>query len=235
MSATLIVGSRELDQELVVLSGDSHHHLVRVRRAQVGERVRLVDGLGRARWAEVSEIGGKAVRLAVVGPAPEGEAARRIALLVAMPKRERASWLVEKVTELGVAQIDLVSCERGPREVGGGVLERLRRVARSAVEQSGRSCVPTIGTVGFEGAVARVSESPSAWLMDPRGESPATVAGGGSILLVVGPEGGFSVAENSALTAAGAAAVRFGTTILRVETAAVVACGWAAALPDSTV
>ena len=77
-------------------------------------------------------------------PAPAHEPALHLELLVPTCRPERASWLIEKATEVGVAGIRFLNMARAPRDIGSGIFDRLRRVAVSAVEQCHRSRLPEI-------------------------------------------------------------------------------------------
>lgn len=141
---TLLVTPEELAAAEVAVEGDAHRHLFRSLRLQPGDRVRLADGAGRARWAEVVEVDRRSGLLRCGGEAPVPEPAVRVHLLVAAPKKDRASWLVEKATELGVAAVRFLETERTPREFGEGTVRRLERVAAAAFQQCGRGRLPEL-------------------------------------------------------------------------------------------
>ncbi len=215
-------------QDTAVVEGEAHHHLFRVKRLQVGERLRVVDGLGHARWAEITGIDKRTARLALGAAAPENEPGLAVEIFVAAPKPERAAWLVEKATEIGVTAVRFISTDREARSVEAPQLARLRRIAVSAVEQSGRSAVPEVTSGGgLWDAVLRTREiGVSIAVLDESGASARPVVeGGGRIALFVGPEGGWSPEERARFAGLGLAWLALGPTVLRVETAAVVAAG----------
>ena len=225
---TLIVDPESFASDEALVEGDAYRHLFRARRLALGDRLRVVDGAGAARWAEVGGVDRRSGKLRLLDAAPSNEPGYRLALLVATPKPERASWLVEKATELGVAAVRFVASERSPRSLGGGSLERLRRVAAAAVEQCGRSWVPEVsGVHGWAEAPALLDDLPDRWFLhtdspaaDP--DDPWRRAGEAGAVLI-GPEGGWSDRESEELRALGCRPVWLGDRILRVETAAVVA------------
>lgn len=141
---TVLVTPEELAAEKAEVTGDAYRHLFRARRVAVGDRLRVVDGRGAARWAQVVAVDRRRAELALGDPAPSQEPERRVELLVAAHRKERASWLVEKATELGVAAVRFLQTERTPREFGEGTFDRLRRVAGAAVEQCHRARLPEI-------------------------------------------------------------------------------------------
>src|SRR6185436_3692766 len=221
-----------------------YKHLFRARRLAVGDRVRVVDGQGRARWAEVARIDRSTAVLALGEPAPANEPAVRLDLLVPTLRPERASWMVEKVTELGVRAIRFLHTERAPRHFGEGTLDRLRRVAAAALEQSHGACLPEItGPHEWRDLAALTGGAGARWVLDPEAEAGASdrsdrsdesvglsvrsVESVGSVrapaaALLIGPEGGWSPREQAELRAAGWRGVGLGPRVLRTETAAVV-------------
>lgn len=221
---TCVVAPEALKQPTLEVEGESFHHLFRVRRLAEGARLRLVDGSGSARWARVERVrrGGAAVR--VGEPAPSNEGRLRLEIWVAPPRPQRAAWLIEKTTEVGVSAVRWIHTERTGREMTPARLDRLRRVAVSAVEQSHRALVPEIsGPLAWPEALERLSDAESAWFLDTCGGSRMLdPMQADSAVLLIGPEGGWSEAERSGLTAAGALPVHLGPRVLRVETAAVV-------------
>ena len=220
---THLVAPQSFEEEDVSVEGDAYRHLFRARRLAVGERVRVADGTGRARWAKVTRIDRRRAALALAGEAPANEPPYRLTLVVAALRGERASWLVEKATELGAAAIRFLASERTPRRYGQGNLERWRRVAASALVQCHRAALPEIsGVHDWNELDDLLGAGTESWFLDPIGISgfePGAEAGA----VLVGPEGGWSEAERGELEARGIAAVTLGPRVLRVETAAVAA------------
>jgi 16S rRNA (uracil1498-N3)-methyltransferase len=231
---TVLVAAAELDASEITLSGDSYRHLFRARRVAVGERLRLTDGAGRARWGEVAAVDRATATVRPAGPAPLHQPAGRVELLVAAPEKSRASWLVEKATELGVAAVRFLDTERTPRDFAAGTLRRLDRVAAAAVEQSHGSRLPELtGTHPWSDLAALVeAAAPTARYLLDTGEQALTGAalaldrspnpGAGTVLLV-GPEGGWTDPERAALATLACRPITLGPTTLRTETAALAA------------
>lgn len=234
---TLILDSRSFAGTEAAVEGEAYRHLFRARRLAVGDRLRVVDGAGAARFARVAAVDRRGARLELLEAAPSGEAAYRLELLVATPRKERASWLVEKATELGVAAVRLVGSERSPRSLGRSSRERLLRVAAAAVEQCGRSRVPEVTGVHGWGEVPGLLEGlPDRWLLHTSQEAamegglrPAGEAGA----ILVGPEGGWTEEEVEELRTFGCRPVHLGERVLRVETAAIAAAARVLIHPES--
>ena len=94
MSVTLLGSKEELDAEEMWIEGSRFHHLFRARRLRRGEAVRLTDGEGRARWAEVSVIESERARLVLGSLAPTNEPLMAVHLAVATPRAARACWSI---------------------------------------------------------------------------------------------------------------------------------------------
>ncbi|MDE2455370.1 MAG: 16S rRNA (uracil(1498)-N(3))-methyltransferase, partial [Burkholderiales bacterium] len=137
-----------------------------VRRIQPGDELLLFDGSGPEWPAEVLAVGRSEVQVRVGPPAaPARELPWAVTLALGMPANERMDWLVEKATELGVARIQPLVCERSVLRLAGERAERKRGhwqgIAAAACEQSGRTRLPQIEAVlplaawlargGFEG------------------------------------------------------------------------------------
>lgn len=217
------------DDATAVIEGDAYRHLFRARRLAQGVELRLVDGRGRARSGTVETVERRRATVRLGAPLASHEPTYRLRLVVAALRPERASWLVEKATELGVVGVHFIASQRTPRDYGDGLKQRLSRVAASAVEQSHRALLPEITGVDPWTAVdelLRPRDGEGRWLLDPRAESGSPV-GVGDAVAVIGPEGGWSDAEVEHLEALGCQGIGLGERILRVETAALaVAARW---------
>jgi 16S rRNA (uracil1498-N3)-methyltransferase len=220
--ANLLVTPGELEGESLRVEGERYRHLFRARRLGAGEAVRLVDGRGRARWAAVERLDRRSAELHLGEAAPAGDPARAVTLLVAVPRPERAAWLVEKATELGVRAVRFVECERGMRGVDARLLGRLARVAASALEQCGGATLPELSGPHRAAELPSLVEGASA-VLDPAAEESLAVLRADVTTVLVGPEGGWTAVELAAFEAAGARRARLGERVLRVETAAVAA------------
>ncbi len=209
---------------------------VQVLRMQPGHTLTLFNGEGGEFSAEVQHMGRSDVRV-VVGQHRdvECEAAVQVHLAVGMPANERMDWLVEKATELGVHRITPLMTERSVVRLAGDRAEKKQAhwqaVAASASEQCGRNRVPVIDlperleawlarqTLSGDGVVQGVlslhaSTQPLNTLRAGAGANVTTW------VLLNGPEGGLTDAEDAAARAKGFAAVSLGERVLRAETAA---------------
>ncbi len=208
------------------LAGEAARHLARVLRAETGQRYEISDGRA-AYLAEVASAGKDRVAFRILEELPSREPALAVTLLAALVKFDRFEWVIEKATELGVAEIVPVEAERSEKgllEAARKRVDRWRRVAFESGQQARRLRPPVIADP------RRLAEN-----LDPAGtryfleeESGAvplahTAGTGGEFALAVGPEGGWTEAERARFNAAGWQAVSLGPFILRAETAAIAA------------
>lgn len=198
------------DLAVPVLADADAHHVFRVLRVADGEVVSVTDGRGG--WRLCRAVAGSLVPDTDVQVEPRPAAPVTIGL--AIPKSDRPEWIVQKLTELGVDRIVWLHTERSVVRWDGSRaarhLERLRRVAVEAVQQCRRVTVPEI-----DGPVAAMAFLPAAVVAEPGARPDDGVAP----TVAIGPEGGWSDRE----LAAAIDRVSFGPTVLRVETAALVA------------
>ena len=215
----------------VVVEGDEAHHAVAVRRLRVGERLVLTDGLGRSAVGEVASTGKRRLDVAVRETASDPEPAPAVTVVQALPKGERGELAVEVLTEVGAARIvpwaaaRSVAVWKGERAEKG--LAKWRATAREAAKQARRTWHPLVDPLAStDRVVDLVAATGLAVVLHE--EATASLAGlevppEGSVLVVVGPEGGIAPEELAALTAAGAVSVRLGSEVLRTSTAGVAA------------
>lgn len=209
--------------ELPLADADAHH-LGRVLRLADGAPIELVDGAGALARATWDRRG----RARIGEHAPRQARPPACALAVAPPRPARLDWLVEKAAELGVDSLALLDCAHAARDVGDARVARLRRIAGEALLQSRRLHLMEVVAprplaavlAGWRGALwlGRAPDDPTGQPAAPGGAAPAPRP----LLILVGPEGGFTAEEERAARAAGAADIALGSGVLRVETAALV-------------
>ena len=201
---------------------------VQVLRLQPGAVITLFNGQGGEFEASVTRMGRSDVEVEVgAHQVVEREASRAIHLLAGITANERMDWLVEKATELGVASITPLLAERSVLKLKGERAEKKlahwQGVAVAAAEQCGRNRVPVIyPAVSLAEWLARPTLEAQRCVLSlaPGTCSLAAAAGGGEPLVVLsGPEGGLSPAEESLALSSGFVPVTLGSRVLRAETA----------------
>jgi len=208
------------------LTGEVAHRITRVLRMRRGEPLALF-ARGQELECELIEAGSPA-RVRVLAELPPEPQRIELNLYQALIRLNRFEWLIEKVTEIGVTAIVPIITERATvraNEVGATRLERWRRIAIEASEQSGRRSVPSIATpVSYAAALSSATGCKVfAWegLRRPAGTRIQPDPRG--LSLFIGPEGGWSDEEVERARAAGAAFMALGRNTLRSETAAIAA------------
>ena len=213
---------------IAILEGDEARHLIRVRRVGVGESVEIFDGRGSAYRAEVSTLGRDRVELSIVGPSGVDRVSGfSLTLASAVPKGERFDWLVEKATELGVSRLIPIVTERSVVDPRAAKLDRLRRVIVEAAKQCRRDRLMELDRPTAWDSLARSAVGSLKLIAHPGGRGIASTGlrpGADSAILAIGPEGGFTTNEVDRAIEAGWRAVGLGSTVLRVETAALAGC-----------
>ena len=211
---------------LALPAGAARH--VQVLRLQPGDGITLFNGEGGEFDATVTRMGRSDVDVEIGAHHPvEREAARAVHLLAGITANERMDWLVEKATELGVASITPLAAERSVLKLKGEradkKLAHWQGVAVAAAEQCGRNRVPTIHpAVSLKEWLAQPTVEADRWVLSLAQGTQALGAVNTStraVLVLSGPEGGLSPAEEAAALSAGFQPITLGPRVLRAETA----------------
>jgi 16S rRNA (uracil1498-N3)-methyltransferase len=214
--------------ERVVLGRGDAHKIAHVLRKRSGDRIIVIDSAGSVFDAVIDGEG--AVHLGERTERPS-EPRVEITLAQAIPKGQKMELVVEKTTELGIARIVPIHTEHVVgRQTSAGKLERWRRIAESAAEQSGRTRVPHIAEVTeWDDLLATFSQYDAVLLpwesLEPvplKTKLGPLLADASRLLVIIGPEGGFTHDEAAAAIDRGAVAIALGPRILRTETAGIV-------------
>jgi 16S rRNA (uracil1498-N3)-methyltransferase len=209
--------------EIAVPAETAHH--ARVSRVREGDPIELLDlagtvGIGRlARWR-----GNSCVVLVESLAVGRGEPPEPVVLGLGLLHTAAFDWAVEKATELGATVVAPVVCARVQGKIARPRLDRWERIAAAAVAQCGRSRPPAIRVpVPLERFLA---EGRGFRLLADGGAPPLTGpvdTGGNGIVVLIGPEGGFTEEEIGTALRAGFVPMTLGPRTLRAETAAVAA------------
>ena len=220
---------------------DAQARHVQVLRLQPGDTLTLFNGTGGEWRASVAQMGRSSVTVRLdTHDAVEREAVRPVTVAVGMPANERMDALVEKATELGVAAIQPLLCERSVLRLSGERAARRvqhwQQVAAAASEQCGRTRVPTVGAIqplplwlaGLGPAAPEMRrivlsvEAAGLWY----GAALATEQTG--LLVLSGPEGGLTADELAAARSVGFEPTSLGARVLRADTAPLAVLAWCA-------
>src|SRR6266849_1222429 len=234
----------EVTGSTAALVGAHAAHLARVLRAEVGQEFDIATG-DEVRRGTITTISYDRVEFALGAKQHRRLrlAAPKITLALAIFKFDRMEWAIEKCTEIGVARIIPVIAGRTDAHLASAAVkrrERWQRIVRQASEQSRRPAAPEIGApvkmkdLGGDGVLAAdalrvvLTESLAGSEGNTRlGEilqsQSSVVETGDEVALAVGPEGGWADGELTWFCETGWVAASLGDTILRAETAAIVA------------
>ncbi|MEP7297731.1 MAG: 16S rRNA (uracil(1498)-N(3))-methyltransferase [Burkholderiales bacterium] len=213
------------DDTFALPPGPARH--VQVLRLQPGAALTLFNGEGGEWAATVTQMGRSDVTVQLGAHADVSrELPLHVTLALGMPANERMDAVVEKATELGVAAIQPLMCERSVLRLAGERAQKKvahwQSVALSACEQSGRTRVPRVAEVcTLSQWLQALPSGPTRWMLSLREARSiaAMPSPTDAVLCLSGPEGGLSPAEELAAAAAGFAALSLGPRVLRADTA----------------
>lgn len=220
----------------IVLDSRESHHLVRVLRAQAGERVEVLDGAGSRYDCSIVSADAKALQLRIEAEASVSPKTPRVTLLQSIPKGKTMDLILRMATEIGAASVQPVFTDQGEVQIKGermlSKLEKWRLTMVESCKQCGLAYLPEL----------HAPVSLSTWLSglsDPGGTDSclkivASLEAGSrplgellhdagpleEVIVAVGPEGDFTAGEYAAMAEAGFSPVRLGRNVLRAETAA---------------
>ena len=212
---------------LLVITGPEARHISRVMRHEVGNVIGVVDGAGGEHEVELTAVRADRVVGRVLS-ATRGarEPRHRVSIAQALLKGDHLAQVCAQATELGVSRIIPFESARTVGRLSQSKLERLRAISLAAMKSSTRTVLPPIDApVEFDRLLELDGEFDQvlAAYEDETGPGLDSVLkrDARSVLIVVGPEGGFEPTEIEALNAAGATSFSLGPRRLRAETAAV--------------
>lgn len=222
------------EERVCTLGAEEAKHARKVLRLSAGAAIEVFDGGGRVAEAEIIEFvrggraeGGGEGAVCRVGEVREVAATRpRLTVASAVPKGPRAEAMVNQLGQLGADVFVPVRSERSVVEPGGGKVERYAKASLAATKQSGRAWTMAVEpTVSFEEILSRPAGL--RLILDPGGVALPNLGQrlneAEDVVLLVGPEGGWTEEELAKAEAAGFTRWRMAEHVLRIETAATAA------------
>ncbi|ASA23625.1 RsmE family RNA methyltransferase [Paenibacillus donghaensis] len=235
------VAPEQFAEGAVRVGGEDARHIAKVMRGKEGDKLIVSDGVSREVLAEITRIEIGEVTLNIL-EALEMTHEARISVTVAqsLPKADKMETVIQKCTEIGAAAFVPFLSERTivqyDERKESKRLDRWRKICKEAAEQAHRNIVPAVGApVSWKQLLKSFADYDAVYFcyekeagLQLRSAVAPWLAGlppeaGGKVLVVVGPEGGFSVEEYAQAEEAGAVSVGLGRRILRCETAGMVA------------
>ena len=212
------------------LPPDAAHHAARVLRLREGDAVEIFDGSGNECQGVIAEIGGRRVVVGkITAVNTNRESPLQVMLAQALSSSEKMDWVIQKATELGVAEFQPLDTERSvarlTAERAAKRIEHWQQVAVAACEQCGRNLLPKLhAPLDIMAWLQQTRALPAMKLiLLPEGAASLhdQVKPQDKVMLLGGAEGGFTQAESDAALHCGFIPIRMGARVLRTETAAI--------------
>ena len=215
------------DTSQIIFSKDESKHIVKVLRKKIGDVLHITNGKGWLFSAEIINSDIKNCIAEITSKTLQEKKSYHLHLAVAPTKmNDRYEWFLEKATEIGIDAITPILCDHGERKVIK--LDRFEKILQSAMKQSLQCYLPTINELtpfnnfvnqDFEGQkyIAHCEDS-------DRNSLKSQLKPDQDIVILIGPEGDFSVKEIETALQHNFIPVTLGNTRLRTETAAITAC-----------
>ena len=217
-----------------VLTGDEHHHLIRVVRKKRGDKVFLFTEKGENFLARIEKIGKSKTHLIILEKTQTKELGIKITLAPSLIKSKALELILQKSTELGIFSFSPLITERSVINISGKLEKKLKRWKRIALESSKqcrRSLPPNIEKpVSLKKFIIQ-KKADSKLFLDEKGGiylkdficnlQDSKYKSLSSVIIILGPEGGWTDKEKQDIVQYGYKAVSLGPNILRTETAAI--------------
>ncbi|MPL63346.1 Ribosomal RNA small subunit methyltransferase E [bioreactor metagenome] len=218
----------------MVITGDDVRHIGRVLRMQPGDKCVAVATDGRSAVAKIKTITANEVVLELETIIIEDkEPIIRVVLVQGLPKSDKMDYIVQKAVELGISSIIPLAADRSVVQYHGAKaiarIERWQKIAAEAAKQCRRSRIPQIANIQKISEILPSFDDDAEIIMLYEGQTISalrtvlTDLKAQTVVLLIGPEGGFSNEEVILATQHGASIVTMGPRILRTETAAIAA------------
>jgi 16S rRNA (uracil1498-N3)-methyltransferase len=232
-AAEFLVSPGEItkDTKTFTLDGDEGRHAATVKRMREGEVINLCDGKGLRAFATVAKVHKHTLDLVIDRIVFEDAPEPRFVVVQALAKGERAELAIEMLTEVGADAIVPWKAEHsiGKWDSIEKGLEKWRRTSRESAKQSRRSWIPEISPLHTTEQVCElISQAQSVFVLHESADqalAACAIREQGTIIVVVGPEGGISPDELAAFATAGARIVHMGASVMRTSTAGAIAVG----------
>lgn len=218
----------KITDELTIGGADANH-LARSLRARRGDKITAVDATGKCAVLELIDFDKETIKARRISDIKQISVDKKVILADCLPKQGRFENIIEKSTELGVYKIvPLISERTIARPKGNSKLERWQKIAKEASEQCARDTIPEIENIRtLEDFLAEITPLEDTLLLFCwENEHKTTIREVlsnyyGDIIVLIGPEGGFSDSEVFKIKSAGGISVTLGKRILKTDTAAI--------------
>jgi 16S rRNA (uracil1498-N3)-methyltransferase len=229
------IAQNQVSGSRITITGEDVRHIATVLRMKAGDELLLCDGEGFEYAVKIAQVDRSEIVTEIIGQWKREILSPRITLGQGLPKSDKMDLIVQKATELGAASIVPLATERTIVKIKdeGKRIQRWRKIVREAAMQSQRPDIPAVeGIKVFSEFIRALVPGPRTLLLLPweEGTEPIKTVlrnapGVTNIIVLIGPEGGFSSAEAELARGSGFHLVSLGPNILRTETAAIAVLG----------
>lgn len=220
---------KKITDELTI-SGSDANHLARSLRVKRGDKITAVDGAGNCAVIEFVDFDKEMIKARRVGELQKIAVEKKIILADCLPKQNRFDNIIEKATELGVEKIQPLISERTIARPRENKIERWRKIAKESAEQCARDTIPEIEDIkkldDWLKEIFPLKEDTLflfCWELEKERTIREILSGNAekNIIVLIGPEGGFSEREVAKIVLSGGVSVSLGKRILKTDTAAI--------------
>ncbi|NQT30117.1 MAG: 16S rRNA (uracil(1498)-N(3))-methyltransferase [Candidatus Saganbacteria bacterium] len=214
--------------QLPNIFGTDAHHIKNVLRSKVGDKLELCDNTGNIYNSKIHEIKRDEIICNIISTHKEDQLPVKVTIAQGLPKAKKMDFIIQKAAELGADQIIPTLCERSINRADKH--NRWQKIAKEAAQQSKASKLPTILPLTKFSDVLKLAVDYDLAIIPWEEEKVTSLkqvlaktqkhSNTETILVLIGPEGGFSKDEVAQACAAGFITISLGRQILRTETAA---------------
>ncbi len=219
--------SIDKDSKTAIISGDEYHHLKNVLRKSPGEEILLNSGKGLLATGTIESIGKREVSVVIQSVTAIQQSSPRLALAFTLLRQKNDEWLVEKATELGVAELYPLQTHNSVRHYSSNTVTRFQQAAIRAIKQCDNPWLPVIHAVqSLPDAIDTLMQTCYKLYVASERKPETSLADyviDNDTCIFIGPEGGFTAEEFSLLQVKQIAEISLCPLILRAETAAIAA------------
>jgi len=226
MAKRFFVAAQDIHGKEAILRGKEAHHATRVMRFSMGDQITVFDGEGFEYQGTIQQIRNDQIILSIEGKSKKPQTGVSITIACALPRQTRMERIIEKLTEVGVEAIIPISTDRtvpklkGKEEVRGA---RWKRIAMEAAKQCGASQLPDIGNISsLQEVLSQGGAYDLSLFLTPQEkviQACLKDCSAKRVIVLIGPEGGWSEKEASEAKEAGWTLASLGNAILKIDTA----------------
>jgi 16S rRNA (uracil1498-N3)-methyltransferase len=217
-----------VEQKLATLTSEESWHCAKVLRKKTGDKIQLIDGIGNFYEGVLEIVSDKKCTANLTsGPILQEKRNYYLHLAIAPTKQiDRIEWMIEKVVEIGIDEISFISCKNSERTVIK--IDRIIKIVESAVKQSLQAYLPKINDLTSFKEIINSKEADQKLIAhcynEEKNDLKQMEFKNKSTLVLIGPEGDFSIDEVDIALKNNFKAVSFGSNRLRTETAGLYVC-----------